>query len=531
MHWLSLKELLSWNPLHIKEKQFGSAKIRFDNAFRFWISTSSVLVLFGLWLGGVLPAFLPVLSVFLIYGVVQLGASFALRHSRHARAIDFVVCGVDMVALSAAVYWTGGATSPLYFIYFVPLVIQAFHRDWILILYYGFGGVFLYSVAVLFSVADITPSNFLDLGARLFFMLMTVSITALAVNLLRKRDEAERVRLSRMKFLTHISELFCHVNVMSDLPGTVEKLVTGLNAELAPQLNSWSRVFLRESDSHFMNAHVEPGNDRPELARELATDSCPVMAKGKPFYYGDDTQSACPTESFSFKSHLCLPIAGTDGETYGVLFSASEIENAFREDEIKFLEFIATTVGLTVQRLNRVEDLDLATEMNSCAVATFMGSTHGLAQTYEALVDGLSRIAQTDQVSLMVWDPAAGLLKTVLVRGHFEGQEARLFCHMGEGVPGKVLETGESTLQNEIVSAPSLPGPVPYKSWLAIPIRSMRGEPLGVLNAWSFDPLHLSSRRMDMALTFATRAAIAVENALEREKLAGSAKRDGLKAA
>jgi hypothetical protein len=54
MHWLSLKELLSWNPLHIKEKQFGSAKIRFDNAFRFWISTSSVLVLFGLNPGSVM---------------------------------------------------------------------------------------------------------------------------------------------------------------------------------------------------------------------------------------------------------------------------------------------------------------------------------------------------------------------------------------------------------------------------------------------------------------------------------------------
>lgn len=532
MHWLSVKELLSWNALHFQEKQFGSAKIRFDNAFRFWVSTSSIAVLFGLWLGGVIKSFAPVFGVFVVYGAVQLTAAWMLNRTHSTRFIDFVVCGVDMIALSLAVYCTGGAASPLYFIYFVPLIIQAFHRDWVMILYYGFGGVLLYSFAVISSLVSMTSTNFLDLAARLFFMLMTVSIAALAVNLLRKRDDTEQVRLSRMKFLTQVSERLGHVNAAVDLPRAIEGLVAELNAELSPQLSSWSRVFLSESDSHFMKAYAEPGNDRPDLARELTSASCPVMARGKPFYLGDSTQDHCATESFSFKSHLCLPIVGSDRVPYGVLFTGSQIENAFRDDEVKFLDFIASGLGLTVERLSRIEEMDAATEMNSCAVAAFMGSTHGANATYEAVVDGICRIAQVDQAGFMLWDAKAGVLRTTLMRGQFAGQEGKFVCDMGEGIAGKTLETGEATLQNDLASIAPFTGSIPYKSWLAIPLRTMTGEPLGVINAWSYETFHVSSRRMDMALTFATRAAIAVENALDREMMKGKAARpDGLKAA
>ncbi len=532
MHWLSIKELLSWNALHLQEKQLGSEKIRFDNAFRIWISTSSVAVLLALWLGGVIKSFAPVFAVYLVYGAVQLAATWMLSRTHNTRSIDFIVCGVDMIALSLAVYCTGGAASPLYFIYFVPLIIQAFHRDWVMILYYGFGGVLLYSFAVVSSIVSMTSTNFLDLGARLFFMLMTVSIAALAVNLLRKRDDTELVRLSRMKFLTLVSERLGHISGTADLPRSIEGLVAELNAEISPQLNSWSRVFLTESDSQFMKAFADPANDRPDLARELASASCPVMSRGKPLYYGDSTQDPCATESFSFKSHLCLPIAGSDRAPYGVLFTGSQLENAFRDDEVKFLDFIANAIGLTVERLSHIEDLDLATEMNSCAVAAFMGSTHGADAAYEAVVDGICRIAQADQASFMLWDAKAGVLRSTLVRGQFAGQEGKLTCHMGEGIPGKTLETGEATLQNELASIAPFTGSTPYKAWLAIPLRTMNGEPLGVINAWSYEPFHLSSRRMDMARTFATRAAIAVENALDREILKGTAARpDGLRAA
>jgi GAF domain-containing protein len=518
MHWLSLKELLAWNPLDLKGHNLGFEKIRFDNAFRIWVSTSSLLVMFGLWFGGVISTFKPVSFVFLVYGAVQAIASFMLKRTHKTRMIDFVVCGVDMVALSAAVYWSGGATSPLYFIYFVPLIIQAFHRDWVLILYYGFGGVSLYSVAVLSSLVDWRSSILLDLSARLFFMLMTVSIAALAVNLLRKRDEVERVRFSRMKFLTYVAERLGRVSSMNDLPRAIEEVITGLNVELAPQLSSWSRVFMRESDSHFMKAFVDPSNGRPELARELTTSSCPVMLKNKPFYFGESSQEPCPTETFSFKSHLCLPITGTDGEPYGVLFSGSATPNAFMDDEIRFLEFITASIGLTAQRLARVEDLDLTTEMNSCAMAAFVGSTHGTQKTHEAILDGFSRLVELEDVGLMIWDAQSATLKASMVRGAYAGRESKLVCHVGEGIPGKAFESGELISQNDLTNVAPFPGSG-YKYWLSVPIRTMRGGSLGVLNAWSCQPFHLSSRRRDIVLMFAARIAVAVENALEREQM------------
>jgi GAF domain-containing protein len=420
-----------------------------------------------------------------------------------------------MVALSVAVYWTGGAASPLYFIYFVPLIIQAFHRDWALVLYYGFGGVTLYTLAVLFSLGDLTSAGLFDLAARIFFMLMTVSIAALAVSLLRKREEVEQVRLSRMKMLTQVSELLNQINTPNDLPQLVEQIVKRLNDELGPQLVSWSRLFLVEGDSQFMKAYADPANDRPELARELAAPSCPVMNSGHLFQLenaekGDDH---CTTESFSFKSHLCVPINGTDNESFGVLFTGSLKPNAFKADETKFLEFIARSLGLSIQRLRRMEDLNLSIEMNSCAVATFIGSRRDAAHTYEATLDGLATIAKVQNASLMLWDANAGALKTILIHGSDLGQEKWRTFMMGEGIPGRVLESGEPVYTTE------MPQGTNFKSWLALPLRSIRGEPMGVINAWSAEHEPITSRRIEMAMTFAIRAAISIENALERERL------------
>jgi putative methionine-R-sulfoxide reductase with GAF domain len=215
-----------------------------------------------------------------------------------------------------------------------------------------------------------------------------------------------------------------------------------------------------------------------------------------------------------------LPIGGSDGETHGVLYTGSIAPNAFDDEETKFLGFIAAVIGLTVQRLNRAADLDITTEMNSCAVATFMSSTHGLDQTYAAILDGIGTIAQTEECALMLCDPIGGKIRTVLLRGQYAGQESKFHCQMGEGIAGRSLEMGKPAFETEM-GENTLPftGASSYKSWLALPLRTIQGQPLGVINIWLNEAKRLPSRRFDVALTFATRAAMALENAMERERL------------
>ena len=42
---------------------------------------------------------------------------------------NFLLSGLDAVSMSLAIYWTGAANSPLSFLYFIPLIVHAFHRD------------------------------------------------------------------------------------------------------------------------------------------------------------------------------------------------------------------------------------------------------------------------------------------------------------------------------------------------------------------------------------------------------------------
>lgn len=519
--WYALTTMPATQNIHQTAQEFAREKIRFDNSFRVWIAAASFVVIFALWAGGVLPTIKPVVGVLIAYWSILYAAVVFLENTDHVRPLDFIVCTLDMIALSIAVFWTGGASSPLYFIYFVPLIIQAFHRDWVLILHYGFGGVTMYAVAVLLSLGDVTAASLLDLGARIFFMLMTVSIAAMAVSFLRKQEIKERMRLSRMRMLTQVSQALNQVNSLKDITPVVEDLIKNLNLELGPQLDAWSRVFLIENNAKFMQALADPADHRPELSQQLLTHSCPAVSAGKIFQLKDaDHDHGCPTESFNFKSHLCVPVTGPDNEPFGVIFSGSSKTAAFKAEEVQFIEFIAKSLGLTIQRLVRIDDLSMAIEMSSCTVATFVSSMRDLKSTGVSILEGLSNILKAQQSSLMLRDAARGVLKVVETYG-VESQPKTLELHMNEGLVGRVLSSNEPHYTSDLhTDALGRATQQTYHSILCVPLNSIKGEPLGVITLWFKDKAQtLTTRHIDIAMTFATRAAVAIENAMQWEQL------------
>ena len=144
-------------------------KIWFDNIFRIWISFLTFFIVWILWIGGTLPSFKPVIAVYLLYLAVEISVTWLLLKTQRFRQMDFVLCFFDIVGVSIGIYLTGGANSPLYFLYFIPVIIQAFHRDWALILFYGFGSVIGYSVALFFRLNGFSGPDFF-IWAREYFL-------------------------------------------------------------------------------------------------------------------------------------------------------------------------------------------------------------------------------------------------------------------------------------------------------------------------------------------------------------------------
>ena len=138
----------------------------------------------------------------------------------------------------------------------------------------------------------------------------------------------------------------------------------------------------------------------------------------------------------------------------GFFFPVPIKVDAFKSQEREFLEFIARALGLAIQRLRRVEELQLSLEMDSCAMATYIASIKGMDHTYKAILDGIRSILKTDQASLMVWEPQKGNLVVKDVVGPFPNLEKSTIFHMGEGIPGRALESSNpirsSDIQKEI---------------------------------------------------------------------------------
>jgi GAF domain-containing protein len=237
------------------------------------------------------------------------------------------------------------------------------------------------------------------------------------------------------------------------------------------------------------------------------------MKSTKPFFFEEvGVSSECPIESFSFGSHICIPIIGTGNESFGILFSGSPLPKVFNNDEQQFLQYVTRSLALAIQRLQRMEELKKAVEMNSCVMAAYIGSSRSVAETYKAILEGTSTVLKADRVSLMIWDTGAGLLRTVDLFGPRSADEMTFVLQMGEGIAGRTLEKREPYWTTDLNDSKG-------KALLCLPLVTLRGEPLGVITATRIEKREaFAPAEIDTALTFATRAALAIENATLHQK-------------
>jgi GAF domain-containing protein len=395
-----------------------------------------------------------------------------------------------------------------------------------LLLFYGAGGIFIYSGLVIFAGNDLTKALWVGLGARIFMMALTVGIAFIAVNLLRRKEDIERRQLSRVKFLTYVSQTLNSVDTQQDLSEFLQEFVKILNIELKDSLQSWSRVFIQDADSPHMNAISDPENSKPELKQVLGSHTCPAFQNKKIFTLNDAAQEEpCAVEGFDFKSHLCVPIMGAQNDSYGVLFSGSPRVQAFGIEDVSFFQFLAKSVGLTIQRIRRLQELRQTYEIDSFAMVCFMESFRNPPATHDAILDGFQMILKLNQMNLLLWDKHKGHLQSIRHREWKKNIVDMPPFQMGEGIPGRALESNEPYWTydlNDVDGKEYVAGS--YKSLIAIPLKTVKGEPLGVMVATSITQGRLLTvEEIDRALTFSTRAAVAIENALlhahEKEQL------------
>ncbi len=487
-------------------------KIRFDNTIRLWVSIPTYLICAALWAGGAMADMIPMTVVFSAYVALELVSLTIFLNTKFTRAADYLLSGLDLVAMSFSIYYTGGVASPLYFIYFVPLIVHAFHRDWNIILFNGFGGIVLYGVAVLLSLSEVKAATLADLAARLVFMLLTVAIACLALNLLRRKDDIDRKRLVRIRaiaVLTHYLNRACATKDLGAVLAQISPLLaSAIGGDRPTELRALlvaDRLSLRLSGD--LAGHAVPISASPAVTQQECVSAHP-----------SDSGLECHWDATAM-ARFCAPIFISEAEVFGVLSVSSAELGAFSEEDQRFVRLLARSVALCAHRLQQMEELRHTVEMGSCVTAAFLASAHSTAATLVAIAEGALSLVEGDIATVFLWNKLTGRLEAVVSRGERAGDHAGLHVHSGEGIIGWTFEQHEPKWTSNLTEDPTfrerVNGP---RSILAVPLQTIKGEVVGVLAISRVaTKADFQDEEIAVASTFAHRAAHAIRSAEFRE--------------
>jgi GAF domain-containing protein/ActR/RegA family two-component response regulator len=217
------------------------------------------------------------------------------------------------------------------------------------------------------------------------------------------------------------------------------------------------------------------------------------------------------------RTQLALPIP-VKGRTWGVMSLISQEERDFPPEEIKVLEAVAHQIGQVVERslllaemheqsrrletLARIGHTLTAARSLEDVLATVVGAARGLVP------DGAARLAIADGEQLR-FSAEAGISG--------DSSERIASVSFGEGVTGRAAVSRRPILVEDIETEPGVVG----LSWLAaqgfvsavsIPLM-LRERLVGVLNVFTRTRHIFAPADMDLLLSFASHAAIAIDNA------------------
>jgi signal transduction histidine kinase len=496
-----------------------AAKISHDNLFRWWVSVFSLLAAFILWGGDTLRSIGPIVGIFLAYNFVQGLSWLLIKSGRASETLDLSLHAVDNAAITASLYWTGGVESPFCFLYAIPVIVEAYHKNLKGLIFNAAFGLLLYAGLLLAARSAIGAHQLVDVLARITFLALFSAVCGVSVGILKKKEFSLEKHLIEQKTAAYLREIMDGLTTWRDFGGLAQNISSALTQTVVRPF--WHcRVWLRtEEDAQTLAAYGgNPGALRN--IDSLSVKTCPALRDRAPFHLEDAAQGgACSVEQFSYGSHVCLPIV-TKNKVFGVLFVGSPQEKAFSPEDVRFLDSLAKTTALGLERTLEVEELQFSYEVGSCALATFLSSTKGVDETISATLEAVVSILNVDRANVMLWEPKLQVLQMRWFRGASPPPPGTVALKMGEGIAGSALQFNRPYWTSDVKSDSNfVPGPGKIRSLLCIPMRSSNGQPLGVINALTQERTrNFSKSDVDFLSLFARQAALAIENALLHEE-------------
>jgi signal transduction histidine kinase len=495
-------------------------KVDIDNRFRLAVSIATLAVTYvlstSLEPGRIWRIFALVAAYSLPYFVVWL----TLRRWSSLNIIRAALSLADFVAITLAMFLTGGHSSPFFFLYSIPFLVHAFHFDVELIVIDGVFVVFCFAWIAYLVPPEIRQIGFRSFVVQILFAAVVIAAAFLTARRFRKKEATVTRSLNALQTTVQFLE---DLNALPPTLALAEMQIklTGLLSELLRPLGIFPRLWILNRSWKTLQGVGEHPALRPGSPNHLPTVACPAFALRKPFHYDQRQEQPCPSEQFNYWKHLCIPLLN-ETDTSGVLFLASYEPSAWKPEEAHLFEMLAHAIGMALHRKQlfehlqeKVTELDFSFEVGATGLATFLGSTQSIDETTVNILDGVKSILKVDRASLMLWDAEQQHLQTQWVRGGDFKIQTPMQLQSGEGMAGWALQTGEPYWAEYAMTDPHYRASAqPIKSLLCVPVFTTDRMPLGVINAVSVrNPRVFTSREVDFLTWFGRQAALAIENA------------------
>lgn len=240
----------------------------------------------------------------------------------------------------------------------------------------------------------------------------------------------------------------------------------------------------------------------------------------------------------SFRGLLSVPIIFfTVEKLEGVISVQTHDARTFSDEEMHFLEIVAGQLAMSIEngRLYEQTDEELRRKVHELStlhrVSALVASTLVFDNVLRTIVAQAVQLSGADRSVLFELDPATQQLRAVASHGFNSPAIDQVVLHVGQCCAGRVVQTGQPSMKIDCMRSDAgcflhnRPEAIDDQhAVLCVPLTARQG-PIGALCIFSSQRHLLNDHQLQLVMTFANVAAIAMENARLFEQT-----REGLRA-
>jgi serine phosphatase RsbU (regulator of sigma subunit) len=212
---------------------------------------------------------------------------------------------------------------------------------------------------------------------------------------------------------------------------------------------------------------------------------------------------------------ISVPLSA-DGEFFGLIqVINNKRKNGFAKSDLMLLTLLGQHVAVALRNSWILEEAvrGSAEARSLYGVGIALSASLDLDELLEKILDNLHRVVQCDTSVIYLVNQNDGTIYQILSRGVSESQKENLHMKMGQGVTGRVVQTGEGIIVPDVSANPDyIAFRQETRSEMAVPLK-VGDAVIGAINLESDKPAAYGDHDLNLLNAFASLAAIAIERA------------------